>query len=72
MLQDPELAGAALLVYANKQDVAGALSVSQIAERMGITRMRGREWHVEATSARNGEGLYEGLDWLAQTLNRRK
>ena len=28
--------------------------------------------HHQATCATNGEGLYEGLDWLAQQLKNHK
>ncbi len=35
---------------------------------MGLPAMKGRKWHVQGAVATRGEGLYEGLDWLAGVL----
>ena len=69
LLQDDELRDAALLVFANKQDLPEAMSVDEIATRLGLDRLpRTRKWHVEGTNAMSGEGLFRGLDWLSATL----
>eukprot|EP01006_Ploeotia_vitrea_P039960 TRINITY_DN66392_c9_g1_i12.p1 TRINITY_DN66392_c9_g1~~TRINITY_DN66392_c9_g1_i12.p1 ORF type:complete len:190 (+),score=101.51 TRINITY_DN66392_c9_g1_i12:98-667(+) len=70
-LNNDELRDAALLVYANKQDLPGALSVDQMAKAMQLNKLRHRPWYVQASNARTGEGLYEGLDWLAETVKKR-
>ena len=72
VLSDPELSSAALLVYANKQDLPGAVSTAEVAKRLGLATLRGRQWFVQSTVGRSGEGLYEGLDWLSDTLSKRK
>ena len=64
----PEMAGAALLVLANKQDMPKAMSPAKVAERLGLHTLRGRQWHVNGACATNGDGLYEGMDWMADTL----
>eukprot|EP00479_Gromia_sphaerica_P004803 TRINITY_DN1567_c0_g1_i2.p1 TRINITY_DN1567_c0_g1~~TRINITY_DN1567_c0_g1_i2.p1 ORF type:complete len:76 (-),score=17.08 TRINITY_DN1567_c0_g1_i2:95-322(-) len=71
MLSSDELRGAALLVLANKQDLPGALSVSDITERLGLTNIRDRPWYIQAACAKSGEGLYEGLDWFSDVLNKK-
>jgi signal recognition particle receptor subunit beta len=53
-----------LLVYANKQDLPGALSAETIAECLGNIK-NGRRWHVQPACATRGEGLIEGLEWAA-------
>eukprot|EP00286_Rhodomonas_abbreviata_P030124 CAMPEP_0181303478 /NCGR_PEP_ID=MMETSP1101-20121128/8581_1 /TAXON_ID=46948 /ORGANISM="Rhodomonas abbreviata, Strain Caron Lab Isolate" /LENGTH=181 /DNA_ID=CAMNT_0023409057 /DNA_START=100 /DNA_END=645 /DNA_ORIENTATION=+ len=69
IVNDDELRNAAVLVLANKQDLAGAAPVDQIAKAMGLLNLPStRKWHVHATNAVTGEGLYEGLDWLAAEL----
>ncbi len=63
-----ELRNAVFLIYANKQDCAGALKVSQIAERLGLNSVRGREWHIQGCCAITGDGLYDGLDYLVSKV----
>lgn len=58
-----ELRGVPLLVFANKQDHPNAVSSEELAKRLGLLQVRGREWHVQASIAHTGDGLYEGLDW---------
>ena len=71
MLAEDELRDAALLVFANKQDIQGAMKVGEITERLGLNKLRNREWFIQGSSAPTGDGLYEGLDWLVTTLNKR-
>ena len=71
MLADDELRGAALLVLANKQDLPNAMSVNQITERLKLNQLRNRDWYIQGSCARTGDGLYEGLDWLSNTLKKR-
>ena len=40
VLEDPELRDAIVLVYANKQDLPGALSASDVAERLKLSSLR--------------------------------
>ncbi|XP_071496570.1 ADP-ribosylation factor 1-like [Diadema setosum] len=68
MLNEDELRGAVLLVFANKQDLPNALGVGEITERLDLHSMRDRKWYVQNTCATSGDGLYEGLDWLSNSL----
>ncbi|CAG5958130.1 unnamed protein product [Menidia menidia] len=70
MLQEDELKDAVLLVFANKQDLPNALSVSELTERLGLQALRNKTWHIESTCATQGTGLYEGLDWLSKELSK--
>uniref|UniRef100_A0A672GKM0 ADP-ribosylation factor 5 n=2 Tax=Salarias fasciatus TaxID=181472 RepID=A0A672GKM0_SALFA len=69
MLLEDELKDAILLVFANKQDLPNALSVSELTERFGLQNLRNKNWHIQSTCATQGTGLYEGLDWLSQKLS---
>lgn len=72
LLADPELADAKLLVFANKQDMPHALTPSQVAERMALYSLpRSREWYIQGASAKRGDGLYEGLDWICGALKKK-
>jgi len=72
ILEEDELKNALILVYANKQDVAGALSEAQVAEGLGLSDIKSRDWSIFKTSAIKGEGLFEGLDWLSNMLKNRR
>jgi small GTP-binding protein len=67
MLEDDELAKASVLIYANKQDLTGALGPNEIVERMKLSDLK-RKWMVQGSSALKGNGLTEGLDWIAKVL----
>ena len=68
IVDDPLMRNAAVLIFANKQDLPGAISPAALCEAFGLGEMRGRRWHVQGAVATRGEGLYEGLDWLAAAL----
>ncbi|XP_057296678.1 ADP-ribosylation factor 4 [Hydractinia symbiolongicarpus] len=70
MVNEDELKDATILVFANKQDLPNALSVSEMTEKLDLHNMRGRKWYVQAACATQGTGLYEGLDWLSNELSK--
>jgi len=72
MLAEDELRDAVLLVFANKQDLPNAMKVQEVTERLGLNKLRNRQWYIQGCSAPTGDGLYEGLDWLSNTLSKRK
>jgi ADP-ribosylation factor protein 1 len=69
MLNEDELRDAALLVFANKQDLPNAMSVAEITDKLGLHQLRSRKWYIQSTCATSGDGLYEGLDWLSNVLS---
>jgi ADP-ribosylation factor protein 1 len=71
ILSTDEMRDAVVLVYANKQDLPGAMTTSEVAEKLHLHKMRDREWYIQSTCAVSGDGLYEGLDWLTNAVNRR-
>jgi len=70
LLHEDELRNVGLLVYANKQDCPGAMKVDEVAQRLDLARIaKGHQWHIQGCSALNGDGLYEGLNWIADTID---
>jgi hypothetical protein len=78
LLGEEELKGAALLVFANKQDMQGAIGEGEIANKLELAKkckeryapslkflLNGRNWSIRACSAVKNEGLTEGLDWYS-------
>jgi ADP-ribosylation factor protein 1 len=68
LLQNSELSKAKVLVFANKQDLSNVLSPTEVTEKLYLGRLAQKVWYVRACSATTGEGLHEGLDWLAAAL----
>ncbi|CAN4097305.1 unnamed protein product [Withania somnifera] len=63
------LSGASLLIFANKQDIQGAISPDEIAKVLNLEAMdNSRHWRIVGCSAYTGEGLLEGFDWLVQDV----
>jgi ADP-ribosylation factor-like protein 2 len=70
LLKQEKLAGASLLIFANKQDLPGALSQEQIAVVLDLATLgaTGRHWRIVGCSAWTGEGLIDGVDWVVRDI----
>jgi ADP-ribosylation factor family len=60
LLKSEELWNAAVLVFANKQDLPGALTPAEITEKLGLHDVRGQPWYVQGACAPTADGLDEG------------
>merc|ERR1712004_346584 len=72
VLNDDRLRNATLLVFNNKQDMPNAATTTEVTEKLGLRNRREREWFIQATCAVTGEGIVEGLEWLANALKAKK
>ncbi|KAJ9613263.1 hypothetical protein H2200_003205 [Cladophialophora chaetospira] len=66
LLLEERLAGAALLVFLNKIDVAGGMNKQEATQLLGLERILTHRWTVIPCSAITGENLENGLDWVVQ------
>ncbi|KAK6470135.1 ADP-ribosylation factor-like protein 5C [Huso huso] len=64
MLAQEELRGAAILVFANKQDAKNSMSAGEISSFLTLSAIRDHPWHIQGCCALTGEGLPAGLDWM--------
>lgn len=71
MLQEDELRDAVLLVFANKQDLPNAMTAAEVTDKLALNTLRNKRWYIQATCASQGQGLYEGLDWLSSELSKK-
>ena len=46
MLEEEELKNACLVVFANKQNIEGAMSVTEIANELGLAALKNRKWQT--------------------------
>lgn len=70
MLAEEELRNAVLLVCANKQDLPNAMNTTELTEKLGLRMLGQRTWYIQGCCAPTGQGLYEGLDWLAAAIKK--
>lgn len=61
----------AFLMPPRAQDLPGALDAAQVTEGLGLSSIKTRQWSIFKTSALRGEGIWEGMDWLAAALRKR-
>lgn len=73
LLTEEKLAGATLLIFANKQDIEGAASADEIAETLELhsAKFENRHWHIQGCSAVTADGLADGVDWLVGDISSR-
>mmetsp|Transcript_12333 Transcript_12333/g.21375 ORF Transcript_12333/g.21375 Transcript_12333/m.21375 type:complete len:181 (+) Transcript_12333:87-629(+) len=64
LLEEDKLAGIPLLIFANKQDLLNAYPAKEVAESLNLHSIRDRKWQIQPCSAKNGDGLQDGLEWL--------
>ena len=72
MLEEEELKSAILVVLANKQDLEGAMSVTEVYSALGLDALKSRTFQIFKASAVKGDGLDEAMDWLSNALQARK
>eukprot|EP00933_Yihiella_yeosuensis_P019073 TRINITY_DN15492_c0_g7_i1.p1 TRINITY_DN15492_c0_g7~~TRINITY_DN15492_c0_g7_i1.p1 ORF type:complete len:181 (+),score=57.50 TRINITY_DN15492_c0_g7_i1:78-620(+) len=64
LLAEDKLAAIPLLVFANKQDLLQATPADEITDVLGLHNIKDRTWTIQAASAKSGDGLQEGMEWL--------
>ncbi|KAF5195170.1 Adp-ribosylation factor [Thalictrum thalictroides] len=72
ILRHQDLLGAPLLIVANKQDLAGAVSAEELARYLDLKELDERLYMFEAVSTYDGTGIKDGVDWLVEVMERSK
>jgi small GTP-binding protein len=72
ILSQPEMEKVSVLVYANKQDLSGSMTPSEVSEKMNMSSIKKQKWLVQGATATSGQGLTEGMDWIANTILKKK
>ncbi|KAI0034406.1 ADP-ribosylation factor family-domain-containing protein [Vararia minispora EC-137] len=68
LLLEDRLAGASLLVFANKQDLESSMRDDEITQALELTDIKSHEWKIIGCSAVTGANLVEGLDWVVSNV----
>ncbi|MEQ2232141.1 hypothetical protein ILYODFUR_008164 [Ilyodon furcidens] len=68
-LRSDHLRGCPVILFANKQDVSGAMTVTEMKDRFNIRKMCvGRDWSVQPCSASTGFGVEEAFRRVVQLV----
>jgi len=72
LIEEEKLAGIPVLILANKQDLITAMAPKEISEALHLHNIRDRQWQIQSCSAKTGEGLQEGIEWVMKTVEEAK
>lgn len=64
-LREDELREVVLLVFANKQDLANAMSLDEVKKAIDFDGLSVKRKNIISSVATTGEGLNEGFNWIA-------
>lgn len=70
ILRHEDLLGAPILIFANKQDLAGALSADDLWRHFELKELNERPSLVKAVCAYDGSGVREGVLWLVEAMRK--
>ena len=48
------------------------MSVAEVAEKLALHTIKGRDWNIQGTCALTGDGLFEGLEWMSKNCDAKK
>uniref|UniRef100_A0A6I8NAE1 ARF like GTPase 5B n=1 Tax=Ornithorhynchus anatinus TaxID=9258 RepID=A0A6I8NAE1_ORNAN len=60
MLAHEDLRKAAVLIFANKQDMKGCMSAAEISKSLTLSSIKDHPWHIQSCCALTGEGFKDG------------
>ncbi|KAI8781393.1 transcriptional activator protein Pur-beta isoform X6 [Biomphalaria glabrata] len=72
IINDREMRDAIILVFANKQDLPDAMKPHEVQEKLGLTRIRDRNWYVQPSCATTGSEGGSGLALEGCTMSDRE
>jgi signal recognition particle receptor subunit beta len=70
MMEEPVIKYVPVIFVANKQDLPGARSVSQLTDDLKLNEIKERDWYIQSACATSGDGLQEILDWLCRSVQK--
>lgn len=68
LLKEEKLRDSILLVLANKQDLPRSIKPNELANRLNLQSITDREYHIQGTSAKTGDGILESLKWFNEHI----
>ena len=58
----------AVLIFCNKMDLPNSVNPTYLTDILKLNKIK-QTWYVQPCVAINNDGLYDGFNWLAKTIN---
>lgn len=72
LIQEEQIAGATVLILANKQDLDGSLNCDEIAKQLDLDEIKStHHCCILPCSALKGDNLLKGMNWLIEDVSNR-
>lgn len=71
LLTHESLKHSSVLVLANKQDLSDAMTAAELSTSLSLTDIKKHSWHIQASCALTGEGLWEGMEWISEEVKQK-
>lgn len=71
ILKQERLANSSLLIFANKQDVGGAMTAEEIRDALDLDKIERRHYSINPCSAATRAGIVEGITWIVNDIGSR-
>lgn len=71
LLGEERLAGATILIFANKQDINGSMNATEIRKALSLDDIRTHSWRIQPCSAMTGDNLVDGVEWAVKDVGSR-
>mgnify|MGYP001325685052 FL=1 len=72
IISEKEMENVVLLVWANKQDLKGALKPQEVSSYLQLgENLKNQLWCVVGSNALTGQGLVEGLSWISSNTHKK-
>lgn len=68
VLKDPRMKDVVLLVFANKQDLQGAMSIEELEAGLDLNDLN-HPYKIQPSCATTGDGLIDGFHWICESIS---
>ncbi|KXN74381.1 ADP-ribosylation factor-like 2-like protein [Conidiobolus coronatus NRRL 28638] len=68
LMDQERLAGATVLILANKQDIKGALTAEEIQTYLELEKIEKHHWAIYPCSGVTGDNVLDAVDWIIKDI----
>lgn len=74
ILEYESMHGIPIVILANKQDLPGAMSCSDLVRNLGLEKLSAtrNKWYIQNTCAVNGDGIFESMKEMSSMIKQKR